>query len=324
MHFMNPKVSVIVAIYNVEHYIEKCAESLFNQTLADIEYVFVDDCSTDKSIEVLGAVIERFPHRIKSIKLIRNAKNSQVAYSRTVGMKAATGEYVIHCDPDDFIEQDFYERVYSEAVKTGADIVATNYYRETDDGAVEVKADYFSDQPKECIKNLYRNNFPPFLWSHLIKRSLYVENDIYPYVGINTGEDLNVLLRVFYYGKKLAYIDNAYYHYVMRGSSLTHNRDAMALWNNNISKNLKQIIDFFESKDDAEYYSTMLNYLKFTKKQILLSAKPPQTKMWYDIYPECRRDILKFAHLSITRRLLYLLFSYSYPVLNLYFKLRYR
>lgn len=321
---MNPKVSVIVAIYNVEHYIEKCAESLFNQTLTDIEYVFVDDCSTDKSIDVLGAVIERFPHRIKSIKLIRNAKNSQVAYSRTVGMRAATGEYVIHCDPDDFIEQDFYERVYSEAAKTGADIVATNYYRETADCTVEVKADYFSNQPKECIMNVFRNNFPPFLWSHLVKRSLYVENDIYPYEGINTGEDLNVLLRVFYYAKKLTYIDKAYYHYVMRVSSLTHNRDAMALWNNNISKNLKQIIDFFDSKDDAEYYSTMLNYLKFTKKQILLSAKPPQTKMWYDIYPECRRDILKFSHLPITRRLLYLLFSYSYSVLNLYFKLRYR
>lgn len=322
MHFMNPKVSVIVAIYNVEHYIEKCAESLFNQTLADIEYVFVDDCSTDKSIEVLGAVIERFPHRIKSIKLIRNAKNSQVAYSRTVGMKAATGEYVIHCDPDDFIEQDFYERVYSEAVKTGADIVATNYYRETDDGAVEVKADYFSDQPKECIKNLYRNNFPPFLWSHLVKGSLYVENDIYPYEGINTGEDLNVLLRVFYYAKKLTYIDKAYYHYVMRESSLTHNKYVMDLWNNNISKNLKQIIEFFELKGGTEY-STMLNYLKFTKKQILLSAKPPRTQMWYDTYPECRRDILKFRNLSIPRRLLYIFFSYSYPMLNLYFKFRY-
>lgn len=321
---LTPKVSVIVAIYNVEQYIEKCAISLFNQTLDDIEYIFVDDCSTDNSVTILETVLERFPNRANSVKIIRNLKNSQVASTRTIGMKAATGEYVIHCDPDDFVELDYYETMYRAARETDSDIVAANYYKETEGVVEEIKANYYSSCPKDCIKKIYTDYFFPSLCSHLVKRSLYVENDIFPYVGINTGEDLNVLLRVFHYGKKLAYIDKAYYHYVMRGSSLTHNRDAMALWNNNISKNLKQIIEFFESKDEAESYSTMLNYLKFTKKQILLSAKPPQTKMWYDIYPECRRDILKFSHLPITRKLLYLLFSYSYPVLNLYFKLRYR
>lgn len=319
---MTPKISVVVAVYNVEQYIEKCAVSLFSQTLADIEYIFVDDCSIDKSIEILKTVIERFPHRAESIKLIRNLQNSNVAYSRTVGMKAATGEFVIHCDPDDFVELDFYESVYRAAEKNGADVVATNYYRETDNSTHEVKACYFSDQPKECVANLYRNNFPLFLWSHLVKRSLYTENDIYPYEGINTGEDLNVLLRVFYYAKKLTYIDKAYYHYVMRDSSLTHNKDVMALWNNNISKNLEMIIHFFESRNENDY-AIMLNYLKFTKKQILLSANPPRTQMWYNIYPECRKDILKFRNLSISRRLLYFIFSYSYPILNLYFKIRY-
>lgn len=318
-----PKISVIVAIYNVEQYIEKCAISLFNQTLEDIEYIFVDDCSTDNSINVLKSIINKYPHRAESIKIIKNLKNSKVAYSRTIGMKKATGTYVIHCDSDDFIELDFYETVYNAAINTGADIVATNHYRETKNSVIEVKGNYYSTKPKECIKNLYRNNFPLFLWSHLVKRSLYIDNNIYPYEGINTGEDLNVLLRIFHFAKKITYIDKAYYHYVMRESSLSQNKDVMSLWNNNISNNLKHLIKFFESKDDGEY-STMLNYLKFSKKQILLSAKPPQTKIWYDIYSECRRDILKFSHLPITRRLLYLLFSYSYPLLNLYFKLKYR
>ena len=200
---MSPKISVIVAIYNVEQYIEKCAISLFNQTLEDIEYIFVDDCSTDNSIKILKSIIDRYPHRAESIKIIKNIKNSKVAYSRTIGMKEATGTYVIHCDPDDFIEPDFYEIVYNAAINTGADIVATNHYRETKNDVVEVRGNYYSNQPKECIKNLYRNNFPLFLWSHLVKRSLYIDNNIYPYEGINTGEDLNVLLRMFHFAKKI-------------------------------------------------------------------------------------------------------------------------
>lgn len=318
----HPKVTIVVAVFNVEKYIERCAVSLLSQTLDDIEYVFVDDCSTDNSVAILETVLERFPNRANSVKIIKNLKNSQVAYTRTIGMKAATGEYVIHCDPDDFVDLDYYEIMYRTAKETDSDIVAANYYKETEGVVEEIKANYYSSYPKDCIKKIYTNYFFPSLCSHLVKRSLYVDNNIYPYEGINTGEDLNVLLRLFHCAKKLQYINRAYYHYVMRESSLTHNKDVMALWNNNISKNLKHIIEFFESKGDSEY-STMLNYLKFTKKQILLSANPAQTKMWYDIYPECRRDILKFGNMSLTRRLLYLIFSYSYPILNWYFKCRY-
>lgn len=317
-----PKITVIVAVYNVEDYIENCAVSLFNQTLGEIEYIFVDDCSTDRSIERLKNVVGSFPNRQPYVKIIQCSKNNQVAYARTLGMKNATGDFVIHCDPDDYIDADYYETVYRIAKSTGSDIVATNYYKETKNSTIEIKGNYYSSNPQECIAHLYEKYFFPSFCSHLVKRSLYTENDIYPYEGVNTGEDLNVLLRVFYYAKKLTYIDKAYYHYVMRDSSLTHNKDVMTLWNNNISKNLEQIIHFFESRNENDY-ALMLNYLKFTKKQILLSANPPRTQMWYNIYPECRKDIFKFSNLSISRRLLYFIFSYLYPILNLYFKFRY-
>ena len=115
---------------------------------------------------------------------------------------------------------------------------------------------------------------------------MYVENDIYPYEGINTGEDLNVLLRVFHYGKKLAYIDKAYYHYVMRGSSLTHNRDAMALWDNNISKNLKHIIDFFVFLNEQRgnsCFDSLLNLFNL-QDRVVSSVNPEKSSIsWKEV-----------------------------------------
>lgn len=317
-----PKVSIIVAVYNVEAYIEKCADSLFGQTLDSIEYIFIDDCSTDRSIELLKSVVEKYPDRKNWVRIIRNSRNSQVAYTRTVGMKAAVGEYVIHCDPDDYVESDYYKTLYDAAIASGADIVASNYFRESNESIEVIRSNYYSEDPTDCIKNIHRSYFFPSLWLHLVKRSIYVENNIYPYEGINTGEDLNVILRIFSCAKKLVYIDQAFYHYVMRSSSLTQNNDYFALWENNITPNLRKLGGYFESNYGDEYL-TMLNFFKFTKKQILLSVKPAQTLLWYNTYPECRRDLLKFTSMSLFRRIVYLVFSYSYQILNLYFKVRY-
>lgn len=316
-----PKVSVVLAVYNAEKYIDKCVVSLFEQTLDDIEYIFVDDCSTDNGISVLEQVILRYPNRANQIRVIRNHQNSKVAYTRTVGMKAATGDYVIHCDPDDFVDKEAYEIMYETAISTISDIVACTLAKEEDGNRIIAKNAYYSTIPKECIKHINEKYFFPSFCTHLIKRSLYVDNNIYPYPDINTGEDLNVLLRVFHYAKKVTYVPQPYYHYIMRGSSLTHNPDVMALWNNNISKNLEHIIQFFEATGDDEY-RTMLNYLKFTKKQFLLGAKPPQIKMWYNTYPECSKDIFKFSHLSKSRKIMYWCFAHCYGVLWLYYKLK--
>lgn len=316
-----PKVSVVLAVFNVERYIEKCAVSLFEQSLDDIEYIFVDDCSTDKSIEILLSVLNRYPNRKHSVKIIRNEENSKVAFTRTVGMKAATGDFVIHCDPDDFVDSNYYEVMYNLAIENKSDIVATNYYSVKNGIRQEIRNRYYSSNPKDCIKKIYQYYFFPSLCTHLIKRSLYLENNIYPYKDINTGEDLNVLLRVFYYANKITFLDKAFYHYIMRNTSLTHNRDVMFLWKNNISKNLNRIIEFFQSTGDCDY-SIMLNFFKFTKKQIMLSATPPQIKLWYSVYPECRKDILRFSNLSLLRKIMYIIFSYFYPAMWLYYKFR--
>ena len=107
-----PKVSVIVPIYNVEKYIERCLRSLFEQTLDDIEYIFVNDCTPDNSMIILEKILKEYPHRIKQVKIINHEQNQGQAGARTSGMKAMTGEYMIHCDPDDWVELDMYEIMF--------------------------------------------------------------------------------------------------------------------------------------------------------------------------------------------------------------------
>ena len=118
-----PKVSVIIPVYNVEKYIERCSENLFSQTLDDIEFIFIDDCTPDRSIEILKSVLERFPNRKETVKILKMPKNSRQAAVRKYGMELATGDYIIHCDSDDWVDVDLYEKMYTEAVRSDADVV---------------------------------------------------------------------------------------------------------------------------------------------------------------------------------------------------------
>lgn len=114
---MNKKISVIVAVYNTEKYIEKCLRSLLNQTYQNLEIIVVDDGSTDNSKEVL----KKYSHNDK-IKLIYNKKNSGLSYSRNVGLENATGDYIGYIDSDDYVDLDYYEKLIQAIIENKADI----------------------------------------------------------------------------------------------------------------------------------------------------------------------------------------------------------
>ena len=109
--FTMPKVSVIIPVYNAGKYIERCVRSLFEQTLDDIEYIFVDDCSPDDSMDVLQKVLSEYPQRKENVTLIRHKANTGQSGARKSGMHVAKGEYIIHCDADDWVDLDMYERM---------------------------------------------------------------------------------------------------------------------------------------------------------------------------------------------------------------------
>ena len=147
-----PKVSVIVTIYNREKYIEECARTLFEQTLDDIEYLFIDDASTDRSVIILKNLLDKYPKRQLTTKMICLKQNSGRAVARQTGIDSASGEYVIHVDSDDWVDLDMFEKLYCKAKETNADIVGCNITHEYKDYQQTFRQKY-SDEMDENIRN---------------------------------------------------------------------------------------------------------------------------------------------------------------------------
>lgn len=234
-------------------------------------------------------------------------------------MLEAKGKFIIHCDPDDWVEHDIYKSMYNAAIEKDVDIVTCDYYTESSSGTLLTRNNYFSSNPHECIKNMYSHYFFPSLWATLIKRDIIIENKIYPFKDINTGEDLNVVLRAFYYGKKIYHLASPLYHYYRHDGSLSMNKDFLSLFNQNIFPNLTLLENFFNNNDSTkEDYSVMLNFLKFKKKMILLSCG--ELRMWYTTWQESNKDLSKYVSIPKKTRMIYGMCSKSYVLLWLYFK----
>lgn len=118
------KVSIIVPVYNVEKFLEKCLDSLVNQTLHDIEIICINDGSTDKSLEILKS----FANKDKRITVI-DKQNEGPSVARNVGLEKAQGEYIGFVDSDDWVDLDFYEKLYNSAINNGADISTASIIR---------------------------------------------------------------------------------------------------------------------------------------------------------------------------------------------------
>ena len=116
------KVTIITPIYNAELFIERCVKSLFNQDLDNIEYIFINDYSSDNSLKILKSLIENSPRK-KDVKLLENKENLGVAKTRKKGMLEATGDFVIQIDADDWIDANMISTLYNKAIENNSDIV---------------------------------------------------------------------------------------------------------------------------------------------------------------------------------------------------------
>ena len=127
---MIPKISLIVPVYNVEKYISKALDSVFNQTFNGIEIICVDDCSTDGSLEVLKDYKEKAKSKsnITDFKIIELKENKGQGHARNLALTEATGDYVMYLDPDDWYELNAFEKAYNQIVKNNNDFVSFDFY----------------------------------------------------------------------------------------------------------------------------------------------------------------------------------------------------
>lgn len=215
------KVSVVIPVYNVEPYIEECVRTLFAQTLKDMEYIFVDDCSPDKSLQVMKRVLEEFPDRKSQVKVIKHEKNQGVAAARQHGADAATGEFIIHCDPDDWVELNMYEAMYAEAKASGADIVGCDFVAESPDGQSIVRQ-RLKGNGEEIVAKMLSGEIHSSLCCRLVKRRLVDEADARFLPDITYLEDMHYAVSLHWACEKVAYIPEPFYHYRTVGASITH------------------------------------------------------------------------------------------------------
>lgn len=207
------KISVCVPVYNVEQYIERCAYSLFNQTYDDVEYIFVDDGSTDSSISILKSVIEKFPQRKEQTKIITHPYNKGLSAARKTSILASTGDYISIVDSDDWIEHNMLEVMIKKAIEEDADITTCDLSHESDKGHLFIENSYSETPTGYPFDDVITERIGYTIWNKLYKRSLWLEHDCFSPEGLNYGEDRYSCMRLSFYANKIAHTGVTLYHY---------------------------------------------------------------------------------------------------------------
>ncbi len=208
------KVSIIVPVYNVENYLERCLDSLINQTLEDIEIIVVNDGSPDNSQKI----IDRYKKKDKRIVSIMK-ENGGLSSARNYGLKKATGEYIGYVDSDDWISPSMYEKMYDKAKKENSDIVSCDYYKAYDNGT-NIKMPGLLLESSDMKKNYIIS--VPCAWNKIYKKGI-ISNKHWPEQMIYEDFASNPLLvkKV----KKISYVEEALYYYFIRESSIMNDKE---------------------------------------------------------------------------------------------------
>lgn len=278
------KVSILVPVYKVEKHIRRCAISLFSQSLENIEFIFIDDFSSDNSIIILKEVISEYPHLTDKIQIICHNKNMGVAAARKTALNSAVGTFVLFVDSDDYIEPTMVELLYNKAIEVNADMVFCSFFNEFNNKkTVEYRITPTNDK-KELIKSTFSN---PSFWNKLFKRELIETNNLEIMEGVDYGEDLALIPQLVYYSNTFAFIEKPLYHYVL------YNDNALTkkLTNNHIKQTLKvvQLLNNF-FKNEEESYNDLILQLKASRKAKILRGGKIE-KEYIDLFPELKSKI---------------------------------
>lgn len=257
-----PKISVIIPVYNTEKYLKKCLDSVINQTLKDIEIICIDDCSTDNSL----AILKDYIARDSRIKLIELPQNQGAGNAKNAGLKLASGEYLSFVDPDDYIDLNFYEELYKNAVTLNADVVKCDLI------TVEPGKSGIKSSLNQFIKNISKFYFSYEYTSAIYRTSIVFENNITFPEELIVGEDVVFLHKFILKTKRIEIINSTNYYYVRRFNSLNahvYDRKRMKSAISTVEYMAKNYDDSYEkdiSKEEylSNYISNMFLLIRYT------------------------------------------------------------
>ncbi len=269
-----PKVSIIVPVYNVEKYLDRCLNSLVNQTLKEIEIIVVNDSTPDDSQIIIDKYMSLYPNKVFGYM----KPNGGLSDARNYGMQFITGDYFGFVDGDDYVEYSMFEKLYEQAIHEDAEVTTCDFYWT------------YSDHLQRAIDGPYTNErellttMMPTVWNKLYKKSWFDSLDIEFPVGLRY-EDSSFSIRLAPFIKKLAYVNEPLVYYVQRQDSITYTQnskvgDMLVVFNDIFEYYMKHKL-YDEYQDELEYLT-----LKYFLGSSFLRAAQIQDK-------DSRKKILK-------------------------------
>ncbi len=306
-----PKVSVVIPVYRVERYIERCARSLFEQTLEDMEFIFVDDCSKDNSISILKKIIESYPERKEQVRILYHRQNQGLPLARKTGVEAATGEYIAHCDSDDWVELDAYQKAYELAKINNYDLVIYGYARTDGNKIIYNQNPIYNEIANDkhlLVSSLLQGKDLSSLCNKLIRRELYLDkNFVFP--TMNMWEDYPCVFQFFNLASRIGTISETFYWYYQNLESITGVCNPSLILNRleQIKVNIKIIEDLSTKYGVYKEYSDDFIALKYKAKSELLPVigKLSYWKEWFNTYSEVNSKILLTKSISLRGKIKY-------------------
>lgn len=290
------KISVIIPIYNTSLYLEKCIESIINQSLKEIEILCVNDGSTDNSLDIL----KKYQKKDSRVKII-DKKNEGASKARNVALEIVKGEYCLNIDSDDFINQDYLKNMYNKAKQEDLDILVSDIIYFFPNKKYVEKDLRINDNKiingKEYIKLFFQENFLGYTCNKLIKSKIYKENNLKYNENIFLFDDVELILRLSYFCKRIGKLNEAFYNYrqgenngvrkvkLKNLQDLTTCFDSLIEFYKNkeewILKELIQIKKLFYTSEILsnkynnlnEYNNVLLDYFNYIKNEKFITGK---------------------------------------------------
>ena len=244
---MNTKVSIIVPVYNVEKYLDRCLETLVNQTIGEYEIIIIVDGSTDNSIEIVKKYNDKYPEIIKYFE----TENRGLSAARNYGIEKAKGEYIGFVDSDDYIKSNMYEELYKCAKNNNYDIVVCDYYKITEKETKEMELEIKKSNTIE--ENIIKAK--PYAWNKIYKRSIFENCNVKFPEGL-IFEDICTIYPLLMKTKKMGYVNKKMYFYTYnRSNSIMNNKKRDDL---SVLKSLKLLNNYCKENEMFKTYSDLL------------------------------------------------------------------
>lgn len=295
---MKKLISVIIPCFNVENLIERCLDSIVNQTMGieNLEIILIDDASTDGTWEKIEAFEKKYP---ESVLAIHCDENGRQGTARNIGMQYASAGYVTFIDSDDWIEEDMLECLYIPMKSHDYDFTSCGFWRDRADGKpLEPRLEGAGDKHLVIDNDSKRGTFVMCMsagltaWGKLYRKSFLLDNDIF-FLEKCAYEDRFFILLVYLYAKEVLVVDNRCYHYFVNVNStilksgVSYHFDIIdvdtATWNECVSRGFIERL-----RPELECYFLLIGYLAALKLVSFRYENPP-----YEFYTTLKDETLK-------------------------------